>query len=58
MNLANGGRGVGNMVESMLINPLARFLFDERVPAGAALTVRRIDASEGGVSLDCTVCEA
>ena len=58
MNLANGGRGVGNMVESMLINPLARFLFDERVPAGADLTVRRILTEGGGVRLDCTVRKA
>lgn len=27
-NLENGGRGIGNVVESCLINPLARHLFD------------------------------
>lgn len=27
-NLNNGGRGIGNIVESYLINPLSRFLFD------------------------------
>ncbi|GHJ48960.1 chaperone [Catellatospora sp. TT07R-123] len=32
--LANGGRGIGNEVESKLINPLARYLFDENVRAG------------------------
>ena len=57
-NLANGGRGVGNMVESMLINPLSRFLFDRQVPAGASLTVRRIETGEEGVRLDCAVTGA
>lgn len=28
-NLGNGGRGIGNIVESLLINPLARYMFDE-----------------------------
>lgn len=27
-NLENGGRGIGNVVESCLINPLARYLFE------------------------------
>ena len=30
-DLANGGRGVGNVVESFLINPLARYLFHKEV---------------------------
>jgi ATP-dependent Clp protease ATP-binding subunit ClpB len=32
--LTHGGRGVGNEVESKLINPLARFLFDENIRRG------------------------
>ena len=43
-NLDNGGRGIGNILESLLINPLARYLFDEAVPEGAALTVEDLDA--------------
>jgi len=46
-NLSNGGRGVGNIVESMLINPLSRLLFDERTPSGGSLVIREI-RSEGG----------
>ena len=52
-NLSNGGRGVGNIVESMLINPLSRFLFDEHVPAGAALTVFGIRSENGRNELNC-----
>ena len=29
-NLENGGRGIGNVVESCLINPLARYIFEHR----------------------------
>ena len=58
MNLANGGRGVGNMVESLLINPLSRFLFDRQVPAGVSLTVQSIETGEGGVRLNCAVTGA
>lgn len=29
-NLENGGRGIGNVVESCLINPLARYLFEHQ----------------------------
>jgi hypothetical protein len=32
--LVNGGRGIGNEVESRLINPLARYLFDQNVRSG------------------------
>ncbi len=28
-NLSNGGRGIGNVVESYLIDPLSRYMFDE-----------------------------
>ena len=28
-NLANGGRGISNVVESYLIDPLSRYMFDE-----------------------------
>jgi hypothetical protein len=43
--LANGGRGIGNEVESKLINPLARYLFDENVGSGK---VYLSDIREGG----------
>ncbi|MBR3041036.1 MAG: ATP-dependent Clp protease ATP-binding subunit [Lachnospiraceae bacterium] len=33
-NLENGGRGINNIVEKALINPLARHIFDEHVVRG------------------------
>ncbi len=56
-NLSNGGRGVGNIVESMLINPLSRFLFDNRVESGGRLTVRAIRSAGGNYVLDAAVTE-
>ena len=54
-NLSNGGRGVGNIVESMLINPLSRCLFDLRVPSGASLTVKAIRSAAGNFELDAAL---
>ena len=52
-NLSNGGRGIGNIVESLLINPLSRYLFDEGIRGSAHITVREIDAGNVPCSLDC-----
>ena len=41
-NLENGGRGIGNIVESRLINPLARFLFDNEIFTDRKITVKEI----------------
>lgn len=38
-----GGRGIGNQVEALLVNPLARVLFDQQVPPGARVTVSAFD---------------
>ncbi|MGI5243276.1 AAA family ATPase [Dactylosporangium sp. CA-139066] len=35
----NGGRGVGNKLETNLINPLARYIFDEEIAGHTVLTV-------------------
>ncbi len=56
-NLSNGGRGVGNIVESMLINPLSRFLFDNRVEPGGELRVRAIRNVAGNFVLDASVTD-
>ena len=56
-NLSNGGRGVGNIVESMLINPLSRCLFDNRVEEGGVLTVRAIRNVGGSFVLDAAVTD-
>lgn len=41
-NLENGGRGIGNVVEKMLINPLSRFLFDNSIQNGTILQIQSI----------------
>ena len=51
-NLDNGGRGIGNVVESVLINPLSRYLFDEEITGGQALTIERIALSGQTAALD------
>lgn len=38
-DLSNGGRGIGNQVESLLINPLARWLFDQSVTGNTRVLV-------------------
>lgn len=38
-NLINGGRGIGNMVESILINPLSRILVMKHIEKGSKLTI-------------------
>ena len=41
-NLGNGGRGIGNIVENMLIDPLSRYIFDENVQDGESLEIEEI----------------
>ena len=53
-NLSNGGRGVGNVVENLLINPLSRYLFDNEIFENAELVIDEIDTSNNPPSLNCT----
>jgi ATP-dependent Clp protease ATP-binding subunit ClpA len=53
-DLSQGGRGIGNQLESLLINPLARALFQQAFPAGATITVT---ALEGDGALRSVVLE-
>lgn len=41
-DLANGGRGIGNQVESCFINPLGRALFAMDLSQRSTITVRRV----------------
>lgn len=50
-NLNNGGRGIGNIVESHLINPLARFLFDNDAYENVSVSIEGIDTATAPVSL-------
>ena len=47
-DLTHGGRGIGNRLESVLINPLARALFDFDLVAGETITVEEL-VEEGSV---------
>ena len=42
-NLQNGGRGVGNVVESLLINPLSRYLFDQGIFENGQVEIKDIN---------------
>lgn len=53
-NLQNGGRGVGNVVENFLINPLSRYLFDNEIFENAVVTIDNINATAIPPSLECT----
>lgn len=53
-NLSNGGRGIGNVVESMLINPLSRYLFDHELLENVNIQVDALDLDSLPPSLQCT----
>jgi len=52
-NLSNGARGIGNIVESLLINPLSRYLFDNAIKGDERITINAINAKDMSFSLDC-----
>ena len=54
-NLENGGRGIGNIVESLFINPLSRFLFDNEIFGNAKIMIDDINANNMPYSLKCSV---
>ena len=51
--LQNGGRGIGNVVESLFINPLSRFLFDNEIGGNAKISVDDIKISAVTAELLC-----
>lgn len=53
-NLQNGGRGIGNVIENLLINPLSRYLFDNEIFDNANVTIDNIDIIATPPSLECT----
>lgn len=54
-DLSNGGRGVGNQVEALLINPLSRWLFDNSVMSDADVVIERFDTAARPAALHCRV---
>lgn len=53
-NLDNGGRGIGNVVESCLINTLARYLFDNDIQDNTALRIESIKTDAMPVEIICS----
>jgi ATPases with chaperone activity, ATP-binding subunit len=43
-DLSNGGRGIRNKIETHLVNPLSRALFDENVSSGSRLCIDGIES--------------
>lgn len=54
-NLENGGRGIGNIVESLFINPLSRYLFDNEIFENRTLRIDSIDSENMPYTMKCTV---
>jgi len=54
-NLDNGGRGIGNIVENLFINPFSRWLFDNGIFENATVSVDSVNADELPVTVCCTV---
>ena len=52
-DLSNGGRGIGNQVESLLINPLSRWLFDSEITGDASIVVEGFDTEANPPSVRC-----
>ncbi|MBQ9210802.1 MAG: ATP-dependent Clp protease ATP-binding subunit [Clostridia bacterium] len=57
-DLSNGGRGIGNQVESLLVNPLSRWMFDNSVIQDANLVIEGFDTAANPPALRCRVEEA
>ena len=52
-NLDNGGRGIGNIVENLFINPLSRWLFDNEIFDNSDIAITAINEEELPVSVEC-----
>jgi len=48
-DLSNGGRGIGNQLESVFVNPLSRALFRFPLEGRASVTVTRLAEDENGI---------
>ncbi|MGN1020529.1 MAG: AAA family ATPase [Aristaeellaceae bacterium] len=52
-NLDNGGRGIGNIVESMFVNPLSRYMFDHGLLQDCRIEVTGIQADAMPYTIVC-----
>ena len=51
-NLENGGRGINNIIEKALINPLARMIFDYRILPGTSMHLCNLREKNGQFVMD------
>ena len=54
-DLSNGGRGIGNQVESLMINPLSRWLFDNEITGNAKIVIEGFDTAANPPCVRCRV---
>ncbi len=52
-DLSNGGRGIGNQVESLLINPLSRWLFDNEITENAEIVIETFETAANPPAVRC-----
>lgn len=52
-NLENGGRGIGNVVESLFVNPLSRYMFDSHLLRDCRIIVEKINAETMPYTVEC-----
>jgi energy-coupling factor transporter ATP-binding protein EcfA2 len=45
-DLSNGGRGIRNKIETHLVNPLSRSLFDENIETGSQLSICSVESGK------------
>ena len=50
-----GGRGIGNMVEEMLLNPLARYMFDNAIMRDTDISVERVWKQDNEVNISAKI---
>jgi ATP-dependent Clp protease ATP-binding subunit ClpA len=51
-DLSNGGRGIGNQLESAFINPLSRALFEQNLEGCRVLTIEALSERDKVITLD------
>ena len=56
-DLSNGGRGIGNQVEALLINPLSRWLFEHEILGNAHVIIEHFLTGEHPASVQCRLQE-
>ncbi len=52
-DLSNGGRGIGNQVESLLINPLSRWLFDNEITGNSSIVIEAFETASNPPAVRC-----